>query len=308
MAVVPREQLYPTTEAQAVRNPVALRRVFAVLGRIMTYGILLFWSFICLFPIYWTISTSFKDQAAVLRGPTYIPWTQYEPSDIGWNSVLEGRDWELFRQNFFNSVICALGAATLALVLGSLAGYGLTRFQYRFGPWRNRQITFWFLSQLILPPVAVVIPILLLYRELNLIDTRLGLILLYTVINLPIVIWIMRDQFASVPIELEQAALVDGESIWGAFLRIVLPIARPGMVAAFLLTLILSWNEYFFAAVLTRTDAVTLPMLVAQQVSSQGQKWWSMAAIASAAIIPLLIVGILFERFIVRGLTAGSVK
>jgi len=308
MAIVTHEGLYSSTEADTERGTTALRKLPAHLGRILTYGILLVWAFICLFPIYWTISTSFKDQAAVLRGPTYIPWLQFEPSDIGWNSVLEGRDRELFRRSFLNSVVCSVGAAALALGLGSLAGYGLTRYRYRFGPWRNSQITFWFLSQLILPPVAVVIPILLLYRELHLIDTQIGLILLYTVINLPIVIWIMRDQFSSIPIELEQAAFVDGESIWGAFFRIVLPIARPGMVAAFLLTLILAWNEYFFAAVLGRTETVTLPMLVAQQVSSQGQKWWSMAAIATAAILPLLIVGIVFERFIVKGLTAGSVK
>ena len=104
---------------------------------------------------------------------------------------------------------------------------------------------------------------------------------------LPIVIWIMRDQFDTIPIELEEAALVDGLSIWGAFFRIVLPIALPGMVAAFILSLVLCWNEYFFAALLTSTDAKTLPVMVASQTGSQGINWWSMAALSTAAIAPL---------------------
>ena len=139
-------------------------------------------------------------------------------------------------------------------------------------------------------------------------DTRVGLILVYTIMNLPIVIWIMRDQFGGIPIELEEAALVDGLSIWGAFLRIVLPLAAPGMVAAFILSLVLCWNEYFFAALLTATHAKTLPVMVASQTGSQGINWWSMAALSAAAIAPLVVIGIALERYIIKGMTAGSVK
>jgi len=128
------------------------------------------------------------------------------------------------------------------------------------------------------------------------------------VVGLPIVVWIMRDQFASLPVELEQAALVDGNSALGAFLRIAVPVAAPGMVAAFILVVIFSWNEYLFSAVLTSKSAYTLPLLIATQVSSQGVKFWTMAAIATAAVTPLLIIGIFLERYIVRGLTAGAVK
>ena len=136
----------------------------------------------------------------------------------------------------------------------------------------------------------------------------MGLVLIYTLMVLPIVIWIMRDQFDTIPLELEQLALIDGCSIWGAFLRIVLPIALPGMVAAFILSVILCWNEYFFAALLTSTNAKTLPVMVASQTGSQGINWWSMAAIATAAILPLVLIGIFLERYIVKGLTAGAVK
>ena len=137
---------------------------------------------------------------------------------------------------------------------------------------RNNDISFFFLSQLILPPVVLALPFLVLYKELALLDTRIGLILVYTLMVLPIVIWIMRDQFNTIPIELEEAALVDGLSIWGAFFRIVLPIALPGMVAAFILSLVLCWNEYFFAALLTSTDAKTLPVMVASQTGSPGHQ------------------------------------
>jgi multiple sugar transport system permease protein len=125
---------------------------------------------------------------------------------------------------------------------------------------------------------------------------------------LPIVIWIMRDQFDTIPTDLEQAALVDGCTTWSAFFLIILPIATPGMVAAFILSFVLCWNEYFFAALLTSTDAKTLPVMVASQTGSQGINWWSMAALATAAIAPLALIGIFLERYIVKGLTAGSVK
>jgi multiple sugar transport system permease protein len=213
-----------------------------------------------------------------------------------------------FFLRFDNSILVSAGAAVLAVIIGSLAAYGLSRFQYRFGPWRNKDISFFFLSQLILPPVVLAMPFLVLYKELALLDNIIGLIFVYTLMVLPIVIWIMRDQFDTIPIELEQAALVDGCTVWSAFFRIVLPIALPSMVAAFILSVVLCWNEYFFAALLTSTNAKTLPVMVASQTGSQGISWWSMAALATAAVAPLILVGIFLERFIVKGLTAGAVK
>jgi multiple sugar transport system permease protein len=118
----------------------------------------------------------------------------------------------------------------------------------------------------------------------------------------------MRDQFGSIPVELEEAALVDGLSIWGAFVTIILPIALPGMVASFIIALVLTWNEYFFAALLTSSHAKTLPVMVASQTGSQGISWWSMAALSFAAILPLIVIGIVLERFIIKGMAAGAVK
>jgi multiple sugar transport system permease protein len=303
----------------AIRDSAAerpgLKRGRYVSARLLIYAALLFWAFISLFPIYWTLTTSFKTAVNVTQGHL-IPWVDFQPDWKGWRSLglspdTIGRTSTVrseFLLRFENSIFASIGASLLAIIIGSLAAYGLSRFDYKFGPWRNKDISFFFLSQLILPPVVLAMPFLVLYKELALLDTRLGLILVYTLMVLPIVIWIMRDQFETIPIELEQAALVDGCTVWGAFFRIVLPIALPGIVAAFILSVILCWNEYFFAALLTSTNAKTLPVMVASQTGSQGISWWSMAALSTAAIAPLLVIGILLERYIVKGLTAGAVK
>ena len=284
-------------------------------GRMLIYGALILWAIVCLFPIYWTVTTSFKIAPDVMQG-NLIPWVDFEPQWRGWRSLGLSPETifeistvrEEFMKRFMNSAVTSLSASTLAVVLGSLAAYGLSRFSYRFSFMKNNDISFFFLSQLILPPVVLALPFLVLYKGLDLLDSRIGLILLYTLMVLPIVIWIMRDQFAAIPTDLEEAALVDGLSNWGAFLQIILPIALPGMVAAFILSLVLCWNEYFFAALLTSTDATTLPVMVASQTGSQGINWWSMAALSAAAIAPLVVVGIVLERFIIKGMAAGAVK
>ena len=284
-------------------------------SRIAIYTALFIWMIVCLFPILWTITTSFKLAPDVMKG-NLIPWWDFTPRWKGWESIgisprLIGEVStvrEEFLKRFWNSTIISISAALLAVLLGSLAAYGLSRFSYRFGFMKNSDISFFFLSQMILPPVVLALPFLILYKSLGLLDSRIGLILLYTLMVLPIVIWIMRDQFHGIPIELEEAALVDGLGIWGAFMQIVLPIALPGMVAAFILSLVLCWNEYFFAALLTSSNASTLPVMVASQTGSQGINWWSMAALSSAAILPLVIVAIFLEKYIIKGMAAGAVK
>jgi multiple sugar transport system permease protein len=302
-------------ERQALRAQAEGADASRIAMKVLVYGALILWTFISLFPIYWTVTTSFKTAVDVTQGHL-VPWVDFMPDWKGWRSLGLSPDTigqistvrDEFLKRFENSVINSLGASALAVVIGSLAAYGLSRFDYKFGWMRNKDISFFFLSQLILPPVVLAMPFLVLYKELALLDTRIGLILVYTLMVLPIVIWIMRDQFDTIPIELEQAALVDGCSVWGAFLRIVIPIALPGIVAAFILSVILCWNEYFFAALLTSTNAKTLPVMVASQTGSQGINWWSMAALSTAAIAPLVVIGVFLERYIVKGLTAGAVK
>ena len=291
------------------------RGVNLIVYRILIYSALMFWAFLCLFPIYWTITTSFKTAVNVTQGHL-IPWVDFTPKWIGFRSLGLSPETifqistvrDEFLRRFFNSVITSISASTLAVMLGSLAAYGLSRFEYKLGFVKNTDISFFFLSQMILPPVVLALPFLVLYRELALLDSTIGLVMLYGLMVLPIVIWIMRDQFSTIPIELEEAGLVDGLSVWGVFLRIVLPISFPGMVAAFILCLVLTWNEYFFAALLTSADAKTLPVMVASQTGSQGINWWSMAALSFAAIAPLAIIGVFLESYIVKGLSTGAVK
>lgn len=291
------------------------RHVRHMLGRVGIYGALIFWAFVSLFPVYWTITTSMKVAKDVQLGHL-IPFVDFQPAWLGWRSLGLSPDTigsvstvrNEFLSRFFNSVTTAVSASVLAVLIGSLAAYGLSRFQYKFLWMKNKDISFFFLSQLILPPVVLALPFLVLYRELALLDTSIGLTLLYTLTVLPIVIWIMKDQFDTIPTELDEAAQVDGLSSWGTFFRIILPIALPGMVAAFILSLILCWNEYFFAALLTSSNAKTLPVMVASQTGSQGINWWAMAALSTAAIAPLVLIGIVLERFIIKGLTAGAVK
>ena len=195
------------------------RKVRKIGGRVLIYAALLFWTFISLFPIYWTVTTSFK-VASDIQQAHMIPWRDYEPDWRGWRSQGLSPDTifeksttrEEFMKRFQNSIFVGVGASLLAILLGSLAAYGLARFDYKFGVWRNKDSSFWFLSQLILPPVALAMPLLVLYKELALLDSRTGIILIYTLMVLPIVIWIMRDQFETIPVELEQAAMVDGST------------------------------------------------------------------------------------------------
>jgi multiple sugar transport system permease protein len=293
----------------------AARHTKWLLGRIGIYAALVFWAFVSLFPVYWTLTTSMKIARDVQLGHL-IPWVDFQPNWLGWRSLGLSPDTigavstvrDEFINRFLNSIYTAFGASFLAVLIGALAAYGLSRFTYKFLWMKNQDLSFFFLSQLILPPVVLALPFLVLYRELALLDTTIGLILLYTLTVLPIVIWIMKDQFDTIPIELDEAAQVDGLGPWGTFFRIVVPMALPGMVAAFILSLILCWNEYFFAALLTSSQAKTLPVMVASQTGSQGINWWSMAALSTAAIAPLVLIGVVLERYIIKGLTAGSVK
>jgi multiple sugar transport system permease protein len=284
-------------------------------SRVVIYGILILWTIVCLFPIFWTITTSFKSAPNVMQGQL-IPFVDFEPQWLGWKSLGLSPDTigsastvrDQFFARFGNSAIVSLAASGLAVFLGTITGYGLSRFGYQFGRMKNADISFFFISQLILPPVVLALPFLVLYKELALLDTHIGLIMLYALTVLPIVIWIMRDQFMTIPAELDEAAMVDGKGVWGAFFSIIVPIALPGMIAAFVLSLVLTWNEYFFAALLTSTTTITLPVMVASQTGSQGISWWTMAAISFASILPLMVVAVILERYIIRGMTAGSGK
>ncbi len=172
----------------------------------------------------------------------------------------------------------------------------------------NRDIAFWLISQRMLPPVAVVIPIYVLFQRLNLLDTQVALIITYLATNLPIVVWLMRDYFQTIPIELEECAAIDGASPYRIFWSIVLPLAVPGLVATFLFVLVFAWNEYLLALFLSGAKSQTLPLTVAAQNATRGPQWWYMSVLILLMIIPVIGMAIALERYIARGLLVGAVK
>jgi multiple sugar transport system permease protein len=173
----------------------------------------------------------------------------------------------------------------------------------------NGDILFWIISQRILPPIVVIIPVYIMFQAVGLLDTHLALIIIYAVANLPIVVWLMHDFFASLPIELEESAQLDGSTRFGIFWEIVLPLTRPGLAATTLLTLILNWNEYLFAVFLSTSKAQTMPIMVAaKNAGERGTLWWEMCAIIVVMIIPVIIMAIILQRFIAKGVLLGAVK
>ncbi len=172
----------------------------------------------------------------------------------------------------------------------------------------NSDIAFWMISQRILPPVAVVIPMYVLFQRLGLLDTHAALIVTYVAVNVPIVVWLMRDFFQSLPIELEETAMLDGASRYQIFWSIVLPLAKPGLVATFLLVFILTWNEYLLALFLSTVDSQTLPLLIAAQNATRGPQWWYMSVLILIMIVPVIGMAIALERYFTRGLLVGAIK
>ena len=184
------------------------------------------------------------------------------------------------------------------------AGLG-RRFRRSVG---NNDILFWILSNRILPPVVVVLPVYIMFQRLGLLDTHLAMILTYAVINLPIVVWLMRDFFAGIPLDLEESAEIDGASKFEILWTIVLPLARAGLVATSLLVFILSWNEYLIALFLSTADAQTMPILVTAQNTTRGPQWWYMSVLIVIMIVPVILLAFLLQKHIARGLLVGAVK
>jgi multiple sugar transport system permease protein len=256
------------------------------------------------FPLYWAFSTSLRNPIDTFTVAGFgIPWLNFEPTLDNWTDQV-GTPETL--KALTNSTIIAVSASLLALLLGTPAAYAIARFEFR--RWRNRDITVWFLSQRVLPPVATVIPFYLVMRTLGLLDTHLALILINATFVLPFVVVIMRQTFLDLPVELEEAALVDGTTYWGAFWRIALPLAAPTMAATGLIIFAFCWNEFLFAVAIASQNALTVPVHIAGAIDTRGVQFWFMGVRAMTAIIPPVLIALLAQRYIVRGLTLGAVK
>jgi multiple sugar transport system permease protein len=269
------------------RRPPVLRIVFL--------GV---WLLFVLAPLYWVFVTSIKPSDDYLAVPPV--WFPDEPTMVHFTAALF--DYRGLT-GLINSIIVSVSATILSVLVGSLMAYSLARFQTG-----GQHLAFWVLSQRFLPPIAIILPLFLNYRLFGLQDTHLGLILAYTVFTLPVSVWMMFAYFRGMPRSLEEAALVDGCTRWTAFWRVAVPLAAPGVVAAAVFVFIACWTEFFFALVLTSRDAFTLPTVFRAFLSFQGAQYGEASALAIVSLVPSIILGVLVQKHLVRGLTLGALR
>lgn len=295
--------------ARLRRGLVFDRRRFVRLALI--YAALIATTVVFLFPLYWIVGMSLKTRLQIFAEPPLWLW---QPTLENYRNVLQiGVDKLITNQNtssadftlyFVNSVLISLGSVLLSLVVGVPAAYAFARFRFL----GSTQIFFSFLVLRMLPPVAVLIPMYVIMRGTGMLNTHIGLILAYTTFSLPLVVWVMRGFFEELPRELEECAELDGCSRFGAFVRIILPLARPGLVAATIFSLVLSWNDFVFAAVLASKRTQTLPVMMASFTTDVGIAWGEMAASAVLVILPVAVFSVLAQKHLVAGLSSGTVK
>ena len=250
-----------------------------------------------LFPIYWLFMIAFKTPEEIFSSPPawYPAAIQFE------NFRVLFKDGDA--KTVFNSLFIAGSSTVLAMFLGTIAAYSLARF--RTG---GENLAVWIISQRMIPPIAIVFPLFLLYVFLGWVDTYHGLILLYTAFNLPYVIWMMRGYIEDVPLELEESALVDGCTRWETLLRVVFPMVRNGLFATAVFTFVFAWNDFIFALVMTRSEVTTYPVQVTHYFGAQSNFWAKIAAMSMLGAAPIFVVVAFLQRYLVRGISLGAVK
>ncbi len=310
--------------AYSVTEPTKASKWFAA-------ALVTLYTIITLLPLVWIISTSFK------TGPdsiSYPPKVFFEPTLEGYVNLFSTRtrpavselenlpppdSWyeeiarrqgtiivgpSRFGERFMNSVIIGFGSTALSIILGTLAAYAFSRFKV---PLKD-DLLFFILSTRMMPPIAVAIPIYLMYRQLGLSDTHLGMILLYTGVNISLAVWLLKGFIDEIPREYEEAALIDGYTRFQAFRKVVLPQAATGIASTAIFCLIFAWNEYAFAVLLTSGNAQTAPPFIPTIIGVGGQDWPAVAAGATLFLLPVMIFTILLRKHLLRGITFGAVR
>jgi sorbitol/mannitol transport system permease protein len=265
------------------------------------------------FPVLYLVATSLKTEAAaVVLPPTFIPLPgvdlaptdmppfTFSPTFEQYQTILDRG----FGPFFGRSVLAVVGSTVLVLLLAVPCAYALA-FRLIAG-WRDT--LFFFISTKFLPPVGIIVPIYIIMRDLQLLDNMLALLIMYTAMNLPIAIWMLRSFFEEIPRDVLQAAQVDGADVWTTMTRVILPMVTPGLTATIFIGMIFAWNEFFFAVSLTATKAATVPLFMIGFVTSEGLFWAKLAAAGTMAMLPVVIAGWAAQRQLVRGLSLGAVK
>ncbi len=258
-------------------------------------------------PFVWLIISSLSYKVDLLERPLrWIPTriTLQNYADLLVGSGDAKQNTTQFIASLQNSLIVALGSTVVCLFIGTLAAYALTRLNFP----GSRYYLFVLMVGQMLPPITIVVPLYVILRHFDLLDKRTGLILVYISFILPLVVWILRGYFASIPAELEDAARIDGATRMGALWRIVLPLAGPGLASTAIFAFIAGWNEYLYAFVYTKVDAKTVPVLIGDFTTKLGLEYLRMAAAGVLAALPPVALALIFQKFIIRGLTSGAVK
>jgi multiple sugar transport system permease protein len=312
------------TQAHSVVAPTPLaKRVAAAL--VIAYAL------VSMAPLAWIVLTSFKTPPDSISYPPKVLFSpslegyvnlfttrtrqtpefmaSLPPAETWYDALVRKRNMVIAGpsnvvERFTNSIIIAFGSTFLAVVLGTLAAYGFSRFRV---PLKD-DLLFFILSTRMMPPIAVAIPIYLMFRELGLSDTKLGMILLYTAVNVSLAVWLLKGFIDEIPREYEEAALVDGYSRLQAFWKVVLPQATTGIAATAIFCLIFAWNEYAFAVLLTSGEAQTMPPFIPFIIGEGGQDWPAVAAATTLFVIPILVFTVLLRKQLLRGITFGAVR
>ena len=254
-----------------------------------------------LLPLYWLVTSAIKNQAEYLASPPVLL-----PSKITLANFIRVFANDGVGPGMYNSLVVAAAATIVCIFFGSMAAYSLAKGSLSR---RTRNIfAFWFLIQKMYPAIATAIPIYLVMRNLGLMDTKLALVIMNVSFNLPLVIWLMMGFFEEIPKEIEESGVLDGCNMWQRYRRLVLPITKPGLIAAAILTFIAAWNEFLFAAILSISRAKTLPVTIAGFITDRGLEWGPMASMGVVIIIPVVIVVLLLQKDFVKGLAMGAVK
>jgi len=257
----------------------------------------LIYAAVILFPVFWMATMMFKPEAIMFERPTV--WF-FQPTLDNFDYVIE----KGFLANLVTSILVASGSTILVVIIGTPAAYAFARFEM----WRRDDLFLFILATRMAPPVVLIIPFYLIFAKIGLLDTYVGLIAAYLTFNLSFYVWVLRSFCRDLPAELEESAMVEGYSRTQTFIRIILPLLRPGIVSTAVLCFIFAWNEFLYAFMLGGTNVKTLPVAIPTLITAQGVKWGEMAIVGIIALLPVLVAVFALQKHIVRGLTMGAVK
>lgn len=278
-----------------------------IIVKILIIIVLIIWITWTLTPLLITALSSVKITREAFATPEYGDWKgvlnifRFKPTSVHFNTLFK---IEGFWPYIWHGLVASICSSTIAVILGTLGAYGLSRGRFK----QEKNISFWIISTRMAPAVVVIVPLYYIFRRLGILSSIPGLIVAYTTFNLPLALWLIKGFFDDIPIEIEEAAFVDGDSHWDVFRKIAVPLASPGIVASFVLCILLSWNDFLFAAIIGGHEAKTVPVGITELRTTVEVLWGPINAATIILIIPMIFLGVLIRKYLIQGLTMGAVR